>query len=104
LNQSGIPALSNPSLRRSRCRKKELGGALFDRERGNIRLSKLGRAVAPFLENTNWCEQSAKRKAGQFKAEVVGCSIQHQSFDFNRKPAPRYRRQLASSPEVKGPV
>ena len=45
----------------------ELGGALFERQRRNIRLSELGRAVAPFLESLSWCEQSAKRRAAEVR-------------------------------------
>jgi hypothetical protein len=61
---------------------KELGGALFDRERGNIRISELGRAIAPFLENMNWCEQSAKYKAA----------------DFNSSQSRRWRNRRANGP------
>jgi len=61
--------VKQPSLTRAiKMLEKELGGALFERERGNIRLSELGRAIAPFLENMNWCEQSAKYKAADFNS------------------------------------
>jgi DNA-binding transcriptional LysR family regulator len=61
--------VAQPSLTRAiKMLENELGGPLFDRERGNIRLSELGEAIAPFLENLNWCAQSANRKAADFKS------------------------------------
>jgi DNA-binding transcriptional LysR family regulator len=61
--------VAQPSLTKAiKMLEEELGGPLFHRERGKIRLSELGRAVAPFLENLNWCAQSAKRKAADFKS------------------------------------
>ena len=61
--------VTQPSLTRAiKMLEKELGGALFERERGNIRLSELGRAIVPFFENIRWCEQSAKCKAADFNS------------------------------------
>ena len=75
--------VKQPSLTRAiKMLEKELGGALFERERGNIRLSELGRAIAPFLENMNWCEQSAKYKAA----------------DFNSSQSRRWRNRRANGP------
>jgi hypothetical protein len=66
--------VAQPSLTRAiKMLEKELGGPLFLRQRGNIGLSELGQAVAPFLENLSWCAQSAKRKAADFR------SLQHPS-------------------------
>ena len=65
-NRCGV---AQPSLTRAiKMLEKEFGGELFERERRNIRLSELGRAVAPFLEKLSWCEQSAKRKAADFNS------------------------------------
>ena len=61
--------VAQPSLTRAiKMLEKELGGPLFHRQRGNIGLSELGRAVVPFLENLSWCAQSAKRKAADFRS------------------------------------
>ena len=61
--------VTQPSLTRAiKMLEKELGGVLFERERGNIRLSELGRAIGTFLKNMNWCEQSAKYKAADFNS------------------------------------
>ena len=66
--------VAQPSLTRAiKVLEKELGGPLFLRQRGNIGLSELGQAIAPFLENLSWCAQSAKRKAADFR------SLQHPS-------------------------
>jgi hypothetical protein len=105
---------------------RELGGPLFHRERGNIRLSELGQAIAPFLENLNWCAQAAKRKAADFKASQhgrnggaaaqMGISPRNHrdrsrelglpGQDRAGKPetsAPHHRRQLASGSGDQGP-
>jgi DNA-binding transcriptional LysR family regulator len=61
--------VAQPSLTKAiKTLEEELGGPLFHRQRGKIRLSELGRAVAPFLENLNWCAQSAKCKAADFNS------------------------------------
>ena len=61
--------VAQPSLTKAiKMLEAELGGPLFHRARGKVRLSELGRAVAPFLENLDWCAQSAKRRAADFKA------------------------------------
>jgi LysR family hydrogen peroxide-inducible transcriptional activator len=61
--------VAQPSLTKAiKALEEELGGPLFHRQRGKIRLSELGEAVAPFLENLNWCAQSAKRKAADFNS------------------------------------
>src|SRR5205807_2671776 len=61
--------VAQPSLTKAiKMLEREFGGPLFHRERGNIRLSELGQAIAPFLENLNWCAQAAKRKAADFNS------------------------------------
>jgi DNA-binding transcriptional LysR family regulator len=59
--------VAQPSLTNAiKSLEQELGGALFQRGRGNIRLSELGRVVQPCLKALNRCAQQAKRKASDF--------------------------------------
>lgn len=44
----------------------ELGGALFHRERANMRLSRLGQRVRPFLELTDRHAEGTRRQARDF--------------------------------------
>ena len=44
----------------------EFGGALFHREHTNMRLSRLGQKVKPFLEQTDSHVEGARRKADDF--------------------------------------
>jgi DNA-binding transcriptional LysR family regulator len=44
----------------------EFGGALFHREHANMRLSRLGQKVKPFLEQTDSHVEGARRKADDF--------------------------------------
>jgi DNA-binding transcriptional LysR family regulator len=61
--------VAQPSLTKAiKTLEKEFGGTLFHRERGKIRLSELGRVIAPFLENLICCAQSAKREAADFNS------------------------------------
>ena len=61
--------VSQPSLTNAIKRlEEELGGSLFDRERANNPLSKLGMLVRPELARIDRSEAEAKRKAAEFLA------------------------------------
>lgn len=53
------PSISN-AIRRL---EEELGGSLFHRTRGGTKLSPLGVALRPFLDQINQCAENARRKA-----------------------------------------
>ena len=58
------PSLTN-AIRRM---EQKLGGTLFYRQRGNIELTKLGHAVAPYLREADQCLSRAQRKASELVA------------------------------------
>ena len=68
--------VSQPSLTNAIKRLEQtLGGPLFQRARGNIKLTELGRVVKPYLKQLDQSAYEAKRKAENF---LSAPSITHQ--------------------------
>ena len=68
--------VSQPSLTNAIKRLEQtLGGPLFHRDRGNIKLTELGRVVKPYLTQLDQSAYEAKRKAENF---LSAPSIPHQ--------------------------